>query len=243
MHFRLVSGGATRLEIIRDFRSGGLTPSEQVVEEILGAVRIPARVMLRERDDSAIAAPQELERLCSHARQLAKYPLDGFVLGFMRAGRVDLETTRAIFQCAPAVHATFHHAFEEASSPVEAISHLKTLPQIDRILTHGGHGPWEERIRRLDEYQRLAQPQMEILAGGGLTLERVTSIREKTHVREFHVGTGVRSPQDSSGTVVSSKVREFSTLLEAQRKLSRPVAVPCPLRPHRMFVSRGSVVA
>ena len=215
-----VRGGATRLEIVRDLASGGLTPLGSLVEEILDTVRVPARVMLRERDESGIAGRDELERLCSQARRLAGLPLDGFVLGFMRAGRVDLESTSAILGCAPAVRATFHHAFEEASSPIEAISDLKTLPQIDRILTHGGRGSWDERIRCLDEYRRLAQPEIEVLAGGGLTLERVTSIREKTQIREFHVGTGVRFPQHSSGQLVDNKVREFAALLGCSASLA-----------------------
>ncbi len=206
-------GGATRLEIVRDRARGGFTPSLKLVEEILRTVQVPARVMLRERDQYSITGTDELVRLCAQARQMAQLPLDGLVLGFIRDGRIDLHSTRAILDCAPELHATFHHAFEEALSPLQAISELKTLSQVDRILTHGGNGSWHERIRRLDEYQRRAHPEIQILAGGGLNLDRVSSIREQTQVREFHIGTAVRSVNDPLGKVIDVKVREFSALL------------------------------
>ena len=40
-------GGAGRLEIIRDLQRGGLTPPLELVRDILEAVTIPVRVMLR----------------------------------------------------------------------------------------------------------------------------------------------------------------------------------------------------
>ena len=43
------AGGADRLEVVRDLEVGGLTPDFQLVEQIAGAVRIPIRVMLREK--------------------------------------------------------------------------------------------------------------------------------------------------------------------------------------------------
>ncbi len=206
-------GGATRLEIVRDLASGGLTPSMNVVEEILRAVQVPARVILRETDQDHIGQTGELLQLCSQARQMARLPLDGLVLGFIQDGRVDVESTSAILKCAPGLRATFHHAFEGTLSPLHAISELKTLPQVDRILTHGGDGPWNQRIQRLDEYQRRAHPEIQILAGGGLHLETVNSIREQTQVREFHLGKAVRSPEDAFGKVVDAKVKEFAALL------------------------------
>lgn len=202
-------GGATRLEIVRDLKRGGLTPSVDLVREILGRVHIPARAILREEDGYGVG---DLGELCEQARQIASLPVDGLVLGFLRGGRVDLDSMRAIFNSAPIMRATFHHAFEELPA-FETISELKALPQIDRILTWGGRGSWPERICRLGEYRNRAQPEIEILAGGGLDLEKAGLIREQTSVREFHIGRAARIPEDASGRVVEAKVRAFSTLV------------------------------
>ena len=40
-------GGATQLELVRDLELGGLTPSIQVVKEVVNAVEIPVHVMVR----------------------------------------------------------------------------------------------------------------------------------------------------------------------------------------------------
>lgn len=207
-------GGATRLEIIQNLPSGGFTPSIDLVENILNVVRIPARVILRESESYEIAGAHELDRLCARAEAMARFALDGFVLGFTHEGRVDLDSTRAILYCAPRLRATFHHAFEAVPSPLQALSDLKSVSQIDRILTHGGVGDWHERIHRFDIYRERGLPQIEILAGGGLNLRNITLIRQQTQVREFHIGRAVRPKEDPFGNVVESKVREFATLLQ-----------------------------
>jgi copper homeostasis protein len=210
---RAERGGATRLEIIREPARGGLTPSLKLVEAILGVVRIPARVILREKENYEIAEANELDQLCSRAQEMASLPLDGLVLGCNHKGKVDLHSTTAILDCVPGLRATFHHAFEAIPHPLQAISELKTVSRIDRILTHGGDGNWWERMRRLEVYRERANPEIQILAGGGLNFERVNLIRKQTHVREFHLGRAVRRREDPFGGVVESKVKEFADLL------------------------------
>jgi copper homeostasis protein len=207
-------GGATRLEIIDDLARGGFTPSLERIEKILNVVRLPARVILRESESYEIAGTDELGRLCARAEAMARFPLDGLVLGFTHQAGVDLHSTRAILGCAPGLRATFHHAFEAIPSPLQAISDLKSVSQIDRILTHGGEGKWQERVHRFDLYRERGLPQIEILAGGGLNLQNITLVRQRTQVREFHLGRAVRPERDPFGNVVEAKVREFATLLE-----------------------------
>jgi copper homeostasis protein len=77
-------GGATRLEVVRDLNRGGLTPPLGLVRGILAAVRIPIRVMLRERDDYAISGPRERDDLCRIGSKLSALDIEGLVLGFVR---------------------------------------------------------------------------------------------------------------------------------------------------------------
>ncbi|MGH9903326.1 MAG: copper homeostasis protein CutC, partial [Pyrinomonadaceae bacterium] len=146
-------GGAGRLEIIRSFERGGLTPPFELVRDILAAVRIPVRVMLRESESYAAADEAETERLCAAARKLAALRVDGLVLGFLRGGEIDVGLTERILSCAPDLKATFHHAFEEADDQFQAIRTLKRHRQIDRILTAGGQGDWPQKIARLASYE------------------------------------------------------------------------------------------
>lgn len=186
-------GGAQRLEIISRFDVGGLTPSPELVREIKAKVSLPLRVMLRESEDYQIENETEIEKLCAAAREFEEIGVDGIVLGFLRGCEIDFELTEKILSCAPDLKATFHHAFEETKDKFAAIEALKSVPQIDKILTHGGNGNWAEKYSLLEIYARAAQPEIKILAGGGVDAEAIKLLRKKTSVREFHAGSAARA--------------------------------------------------
>jgi copper homeostasis protein len=209
-------GGADRLEVVSELESGGLTPPAELVSEILARVRIPVRVMLRESEGYGVTGAAETDRLCAAARDLARLPVDGLVLGFSLEGEVDIDLTSRILSCAPGLNATFHHAFEESKEPAQAIARLKRLRQIDHILTAGGGGDWPRKITRLASYSRAARPEITILAGGGLGADVISQILEATTIREFHVGRAVRLPQNAQGTVSAARVEELVRQLGAR---------------------------
>lgn len=199
-------GGADRLEIVRDLRRGGLTPPYELVAEIKQAVELPLRVMLRERDGYRISDEDEFERLCVAAERLASLEVDGFVLGFLRDGEVDVELTQRVLARAPRMRATFHHAFEDANEKLIALRAIKQLAQVDRVLSHGGTGDLESRVERLGRYEKAAAPELMILAGGGINSEAILRIGSETGIREFHVGRAARARFDVEGAVQASLV-------------------------------------
>ncbi len=207
-------GGASRLEVITDFESGGLTPPAWLVREILRSVKVPVRVMLRESEGYGVTGAAETARLCAAARDFASLPVYGLVLGFVHGGEVDVGLTGRILSCAPNLNATFHHAFEESEDPFRAIAVLKGLPRIDRILTFGGGGDWPQKVGRLAAYERAARPEISILAGGGVDACVMRMISEATSIREFHVGRAARLPQTAQGRVSAARVAELARLLE-----------------------------
>lgn len=208
-------GGASRLEIIRDFERGGLTPPLELVQDIVAAVSVPVRVMLRESDGYTVASEDEIERLCQSAHDFSALRIDGIVLGFLRDGEIDVGLTQRVLACAPNLKATFHHAFEEAIDPFSSIKKLKRLVQVDRILVSGGSGDWSQKIARLARYERAARPQINILAGGRLNKEAIRAVREATGIREFHVGRAARISGRADGGVRAPLVRELIQTVEA----------------------------
>jgi len=90
------------------------------------------------------------------------------------------------------VNATFHHAFEEAADQLRAVSQLKNMSQVDRILSHGGLEGLDERRDRLDTYARAAAPEITIIAGGGIDADAIALLKRTTAIREFHVGRAAR---------------------------------------------------
>ena len=201
-------GGAGRLEIVRDLKRGGLTPPYELVQEIKQRVALPLRVMLRENDGFE-THDEEIESLCVAAERFASLEIDGFVLGFLRDGEVDLERTQRVVACAPHVRATFHHAFEAARDKLRALSAIKQLSQVDRILSSGGTDELESRVQRLGEYETAAAPEQMILAGGGIDRDAITKIGCETRIREFHVGRAARAGFDVEGPVHASLVSDL----------------------------------
>ena len=186
-------GGAGRLEIVRDLARGGLTPPIELVVGIRQKVELPLRVMLRESDGYETSSADEIDRLCAAAVQFASLGVDGFVLGFLKDGQVDVERTQRVLACAPQVRATFHHAFEDASDKLSALDVIKMLPQVDRVLSSGGADDLESRVQRLGEYAKAAAPELTILAGGGVDDYALLKIGRETSIREFHVGRAARA--------------------------------------------------
>ena len=202
-------GGADRLEVVRDLDVGGLTPHLDLVLQILAAVKIPVRVMLRENASMSLANSGELDLLCRTAAEFNALPLDGLVAGFIQHGEVDLAVMQSISKSAPKLKITFHRAFDDLPDPLLTIRTLKTIPQVDHILTTGGPGSWPARKLRLHYWQRYAAPEITILAGAGLLETVISDLRRDVEIREMHVGRAARIPRETSGKVCRIQVAQL----------------------------------
>lgn len=228
------AGGADRLELVRDLEVGGLTPPLELTQEVLAAVRIPVRVMLREEEDFFVQDQKKIERLCELARSYAelsvpgllgaKRQVNGLVLGFLTGQRdapeIDHTLLAQVLASASGLQATFHRAFEAVPDSWRAIQELKRHPQIDRILTSGDskdvQKEWPQRLIGLAELARVAAPEIAILVGGGVERDTIEALCQKKTKVEFHVGRAVREPCTNSGAVQTLLVRELAMFLQRE---------------------------
>jgi copper homeostasis protein len=206
-------GGACRLEIVRSLELGGLTPSFDLVKEISVAVDLPLRVMVRESVGYGVSNEREIDSLCLATKRFGEIKVDGLVIGYLTNGVVDVRLCERILSCAPNLKATFHHAFEDATDQLQALEDIKSLHQVDRILSHGGSGSLNEKIGRFRKYQELADPNIKIIAGGGIDLDAISEIRRATSIREFHVGRAARSLNRIDGEIKAELVSQMSDML------------------------------
>ncbi|HKP12290.1 MAG TPA: copper homeostasis protein CutC [Blastocatellia bacterium] len=207
-------GGAHRIELISRFDRGGLTPPLDLVRDVVSRVRIPVRVMLRESEDFNVHDEGERARLAAKAREMAATGVDGLVCGFLRDGDIDHELLSRVLGSATDLRVTFHRAFEQLRDPLAAIRQLKRYAQVDRILTSGTGSTLARRIAQLAACERMARPEIAMLAGGGMDATTVRAIRRQTPIREFHIGRGVRRPATVDGAVDAALVREWLRRLE-----------------------------
>ena len=200
-------GGANRLEIVRAMDAGGLTPPVSLVREILAAVSIPVRAMLRENAGFQSGGEAEVEELRRAARQFAALGVNGFVIGFVRGRKLDLAPALQILSSASGVKATFHRAFEELEDAGAAVAALKTASPFDRLLVSPA------RIHGLQQLVESAAPELTIIAGGGVDADAIRALRKTTSIREFHVGRAVRQGGDIGQPVDAQRVRELAALV------------------------------
>ena len=208
------AGGADRLELVRDLAVGGLTPSLETVAAVLGSVKLPVRVMLRDSANMSTGSPGELRALQAAAKELSRFPVGGLVFGFIAEHEIDIAAMTELTSAAPQCHVTFHRAFDELTDPIKGIERLRQLPQIDRILTTGGKGDWAQRKARLIEWQRAAAPNLKMLVGAGVCSSIFSDLANTPEIEEIHVGRAARVPQTVSGQLQSAKVRALKSALQ-----------------------------
>lgn len=204
-------GGADRLELVSDLDLEGLTPPLSVVEQVLHAVSLPVRVMLRHNESFAVKDSDELRSLQNYAAKLAELPVSGVVLGFVKENCVDRQVMNQLLGCYPIKPATFHRAFEAISDQAAAIAEIKTIPRVDRILTSGGaRDGWAERRKTLETLQQMASPEIAIVTGGGLDEDGLELLAASPLLNEFHVG---RAARNDSNQVQSSMIYRLRSIL------------------------------
>ena len=207
-------GGAHRLELVRDLDRGGLTPSPDLVADVVKAVRIPVRVMIREDEPFVVDDTRVVQALCDAARANGRLGVDGLVLGFLdSSGAVDEDLLGRVLREAPGVRATFHRAFEDVADETAAFDALARWPQIDRVLVNGGPGGARERLAALCAVAALAPPAIRVLAAVGSDQDLLASVWTEPSLGEAHVGRAARDPETVDAPVSAEKVRRLVSLL------------------------------
>ncbi len=218
------SGGADRLEIVRDLEQGGLTPSVSLVADIVQAVSVPVRVMIRDNATMSIASAAEVKHLRSSAERFVDLGVDGLVAGFLDAGRIDFSTMTAALPQSLVTNVTFHRAFDETANQSCVLRQLAEIRQVDRVLTRGGEGRWDERYGNVARWQREAGSKLIMLFAVGLNSSRLGEIAANAEIQEVHVGRAARIPHTPSGIVNRDQVAALKSLLQAAPK-SAPAGV------------------
>ena len=207
-------GGAHRLELVRDLGRGGLTPPPALVADVVRAVRIPVRVMVREDEPFVVSDPDLTQALCDAAREIGRLGIDGLVLGFLDgSGCVDEGLLGRVLGEAPGVRATFHRAFEEVADQTVALKALARWPQIDRVLVTGGSGNARERLAALTALAALAPPRIRVLSAVGSDRDLLAGVWSEPSLGEAHVGRAARDPEAVDAPVSAAKVRALLTAL------------------------------
>ncbi|KAJ2954758.1 hypothetical protein O0L34_g3061 [Tuta absoluta] len=168
-----VYNGADELEVCKALSAGGLTPSFDLVKQVID-MKPKVNVMIRCREgwDFCYNA-QELEQMVQSITEFKKLNVDRFVFGALTdSSDVDVIACEKIIEHALPIPVTFHRAFEHCKDPRNAIQDIIRLG-FERLLTSGQRKSAAEKqavkliLQLLHKYGDVIQ----IMPGAGITLD------------------------------------------------------------------------
>lgn len=188
-----IGAGAQRVELCGDLSVGGITPSDEVIEQAVNLVHglgATVMVMVRPRGGDFAYSEPEVVRMENTIRRARDLGADGVVFGCVRDGRLDEGATCRLVQTAKELDRTFHMAFDQIRPELQATA-LEKLARIgfSRVLTHGGRleQPIETCMPHLHELVDVAARYgIAIMPGGGVTWQNAHEVRTELGVSEVH---------------------------------------------------------
>ncbi len=177
--------GAGRLELCGP-GEGGLTPSAQLIAEVMGAVRIPIHAMTRPREGDFVYSAAEFATMKDEVRMIRAAGCAGVVLGISNPdGTLDVARMAELVALARPMRVGIHRAFDRAPDGDAALEQCLGLG-IDVILAAGHATSAEQGIANLARYVKRAGAACAVMPGGGVRAHNVARIVRETGAREVH---------------------------------------------------------
>jgi copper homeostasis protein len=226
-------GGADRIELCSDLRSGGITPSAGFMQTVRRHTSLPIHALIRPRAGDFFYSDQEFEIMRDDIEAARQFGMDGIVLGILQENRrVDIERTRELVELARPLPVTFHRAFDDCENPQTALEDVIQTGAA-RILTSGGKSSATDGLSTLTRLVQNAAGRIEIMVCGGINSENLTHIVQGTSASEVHTSVGAsaafaagnghslnnRDGDQNAGMIVTTdvfeqRVRKLVTLLD-----------------------------
>lgn len=182
------SGGADRVELFSNYLEGGVTASAGLIAVAREQLSIDFQVMIRPRGGDFHYSGDEFRVMQRDIEAAKRLGANGVVLGLVNLdGTVDVERTGALVKLARPLAVTFHRAFDMCRDLPAALEDVISTGA-DRLLTSGGEATAGGGIEPLANLVRIAGSRVSLIAAGGITIENVCEIVQRTGVREVHAG-------------------------------------------------------
>jgi len=209
-------GGADRLELVTAMGEGGLTPGIGMIEAVVAAVPIPVNVMVRPHSRSFVYDADDFAVILRDVRAARAAGAHAVVFGMLTASReVDREALLRVVDVADGMPVTFHRAFDETRDLHEALDVLLEVAGVTNVLTSGGKPSVLDAVAEIQSLvAQAARSSCTVLAGAGLTADRVAGFVHAARVQAVHFGSGVREGGKALAGVDEGIVRCVRGLLD-----------------------------
>ncbi len=220
------SGGADRVELCDNMFEGGTTPSYGNIKQARKFLDIGLHVIIRPRGGDFCYSDLEFEAMKDEILISKELGVDGVVFGILTSdGVVDTKRCGILVELAKPMKLTFHRAFDVTEDPYIALEKIIELG-FDRLLTSGQEPSVMEGIDLISELVDIAEDNIVIMPGCGITTKNMEKVVERSGAREFHVliNTSIESKMKyrSDDVFMGSSVRnpEYSREITSRKAIS-----------------------
>ena len=185
------------------------------------AVKITVNIMIRPHAKSFIYINEEIEIMRYDIQKIQKLSVERMKKGHARLGVVfgvldehqkinQLHLAKLLDVC-EGLELTFHKGVDE-TDVVQSIQLLSHYPKITNVLTAGGKFLIEKNISIIKEMLK-QRGHLNLLLGGGLTLDNIVIIKQATKATDFHFGTAIRIQHSPFGDIQFENIRQLLTII------------------------------
>ena len=185
--------GADTIELCAALGTGGLTPSNAVLDRARGC-ETPVHVLIRPRPGGFVYSATEIDLMADDIAAVRRAGLAGVVIGAATgAGTLDPGALREMIAAAGPLATTLHRVVDTLADPLAGVEVAVALG-MDRVLASGGAARAPDGAGCLAEMVALAGQRIEIVAGAGLGPENVADLVVRTGVRSVHASCSAPRP-------------------------------------------------
>src|SRR5438445_6138903 len=219
-------GGAHRVELCSSLFDGGVTPSAGLIATVRQTVSIGLHVMIRPRGGDFCYSDDEFQIMQRDILMAKQLGADGVALGILDLdGKVEVDRTRQLVDLAAPLKVTYHRAFDMSSDLFASLRDLQTIG-VHCVLTSGGKQSAAEGADTLKRLVEAASDTIAIMAGCGIEDHNVSTLIERTGVREIHASlkSPIPSPMRYRNDRISmgaERGREYQRFVVDHQKVQR----------------------
>lgn len=168
--------GVDRIETCVNLEQGGLTPTRSMVDWIDQTLGIEQHVLIRSKAGGFTYSNFEEELMQLQIQEMRNSGAKGVVVGVLTHDKnIKRETLKRWMKNSESLDFTFHRAFDHVPNWKHAIDVLVDLG-FKRILTSGSMLTVDTGIERIESMISYASNRIEIMAGGGVSVQNIPKL-------------------------------------------------------------------
>ena len=180
------AAGADRVELCDNLTEGGTTPSFGMIATVRSNIDISLNVIIRPRGGDFLYNDIEYDVMRRDIDICGESGVNGIVIGILTAdGRIDLERTSRLVECARPMSVTFHRAFDLCADPFAGLEAV-IAAGADRLLTSGLKNKAADGAGLIAELVNKAGKRIIIMPGSGIKSTNIALLAQITGAHEFH---------------------------------------------------------